>query len=143
MGKGDTSRAEIIQRISVIQELLLQGYTTADVRTFVHNQTVWKINDRTITRYIKRATDNYEAEVRSNDTKALTKAVARLEQLFRKNVEVKTPMGEEAKPNERFALEVLKELHKVQRLYEQRITAPSEGKDLVLNVNFVGTENEH
>jgi len=123
--------ASVLQRASIIQELLLQGYSRRDIINYVKNNTTWGVSETQIDRYIKKANQFILEDVQKFGGAEFEKAILRLEMLFRRNFEAE---------RYRDALDVQKELNKVLDLYT-RAKDDNADDDLNININFVRPED--
>ena len=82
--KAGTTQAEIEYRVAIIATLVLRGKSRFDIVQFGTKK--WKIKDRQVDEYIKKAKDKIEEESQSTIASDIATARARLQMLFDKAV---------------------------------------------------------
>lgn len=100
--------AESEKRTNIILGLLIDGYQRRDIIEYIREQTDWGIQRAQIDNYIRKANDELEELAKFERSKEFGRAIVRLSKLYKQNMELK---------ENKDALEVLKEIHKLYGLY--------------------------
>lgn len=83
-----TTKAEKNKRIEKITEMLTQGFTRAQILQFSSEKTNWEVSERTIDTYIAEATIQIEMLAEAASQYELGRALARLDDLYRRNMAI-------------------------------------------------------
>lgn len=110
--KKKATKAEINNRINTIADMILQGFTRAQILQFVTEKTDWEISERTTDYYIRKARDKFETDAEINRRYELGRAMKRLDDLYRRNMAIQ---------DYKAALQVQKERSTITGLYSDKV----------------------
>lgn len=82
------TKAEKELRITKVHEMLVQGFTRPQIMQFIAEKTNWNLKERTIDWYISLATERIEKEGEAAQEFELGRALARLDDLYRRNMAI-------------------------------------------------------
>lgn len=103
------TKAEIAQRVSTVYDMLLVGSTRSQIIQYVANKTNWDVSNRTIDNYIQRANAKFEEDAKTHRERELGRALARLNMLYQKTLQIQDYQR---------CLAIQKELNALLGLYE-------------------------
>src|SRR5271157_382535 len=110
-----STKAEKENRLTKINELLLNGYSRVDIVQYSAEN--WNINERQTDKYIREVKENITTHFNQTREENIGIALARRENLYKDARE---------KNEIRTALEVDKDLRKLQGLYEDRLSVSAD-----------------
>ena len=128
-GEGPPKRAtkltkvEYEHRLTEIYRLLVIGVSKQDIRRFVAEKTTWNVPERTLERYIQKATEWFKAVAATHRETELGKGIARCTDLFSRCHRIQ---------DYKTALAAQKELHALLGLYPHREDGEGDGRDFVV-----------
>lgn len=99
--------AEMVMRISVIYDLIVDGATRSEILQFISKNTSWGVSVRTVDNYIQKATKMIEKDAEYDRKRELGKANRRLNKLYNKSLKVtdyKTCLNIQQERNKLFGL---------------------------------------
>ncbi len=106
------TKAEINNRVNQIADMILQGFTRAQILQFITEKTTWEISERTADYYIRKARDKFETDAEINRRYELGRAMKRLDDLYRRNMAIQ---------DYKAALSVQKERSTLTGLYSDKV----------------------
>ena len=102
-----STNAELMQRVSLVYQMLLRGYTRSDIIQYVSKETNWNVSDRMIDTYMKKAREDLGDVTEEEKQAALGSALKRLDMLYRKALkkdDLKTCLAVQREINDLFHL---------------------------------------
>lgn len=109
------TKAEIGNRVNQVADMILQGFTRAQILQFITEKTSWGISERQSDYYIRKARDKFEEEAAINRRFELGRAMKRLDDLYRRDMAIQ---------DYKAALQVHKERSTLAGLYASDPRAP-------------------
>ena len=128
------TNAQIIERVEKVYELLVAGARRAKILQYVAEKTDWDVNERMVDDYISRATELIEQDSAKDRPKVLSHALARLDHMYFKSMNVM---------DFKTALAVQKEINALFGLHapiKQEVTG-ADGEALTVNVVYSKPKN--
>lgn len=117
------TQAEITQRVNKVFDLLLKGFSHADICRYASENAKWGVDERTVDRYIAAATADIKKRSEIRRDEELGKALEQLRFLYQQCVLVK---------DYKAALSIRKEISELMGLYpKKQVDITSGGERLV------------
>lgn len=120
--------AEVIQRISIIYQMMLRGYQRADIIQYVSEKTNWNVTDRMVDVYMSRARAELGKVADEEKEAAFGSSLKRLDMLYRKALK---------KDDLKTALAIQKEINDLFHLKDTE-----QKSDNVINITFQNKEDK-